>query len=202
MKTFFEHYKQLFTDDSIKDPLIPISKDTLAAYIPQKIQQDYSKFLDHNLSLEEIDEAMYNLALEKSPGLDGLPMEFYRTLWHHIREEFYNVYLEGIETGSLGVIINQGLIKLIPKEKQEDSINGWRPITLLNTSYKIIAKALSKRIKPITQEIVRSEQTSFLGGKFILDNLILAWESVEWAQQTVQDALILKLDFDKAYDRI
>lgn len=75
----------------------------------------------------------------------------------------YNVYLEGFDNGSLGEGINQRLIKLIPKGKDEDTVNGWFPITLLNTSYKIIAKALACRIKYISQKIVRLEQAIFLG---------------------------------------
>lgn len=112
------------------------------------------------------------------------------------------LYLEAFNNGSLGPIINKGIIKLIPKGKNEDSIAGWHPITLLNTSYKIITKTLAIRIKPIVQMIVRAEQTGFLKGKYILDNLMLAWETAEWAQQSGQNALIVKLDFHKAYDRI
>ena len=89
------------------------------------------------------------MALYKSLGSDGLPMEFYQAMWPHIKEDFYHLYLEAIEKGSLGPIINGVIIRFIPKGKKEDTISNWRPITLLNTSYKIIAKALAIRIKPI-----------------------------------------------------
>lgn len=112
------------------------------------------------------------------------------------------VYLKAINEGSLGPVSNRGLIKLLPKGKNTDYIYDWCPITLLNTSYKIIAKTLANRIKLVAMMIVCPEQTSFLGGRFILDNLMLAWETCEWAQQSQQDALLVKLDFDKAYDRM
>lgn len=60
----------------------------------------------------------------------------------------------------------------------------------------------SDRIKPEVQSIARPEQTGFIKGRFILDNLMLAWETIEWAQQSGQNPLLVKLDFDKAYDRI
>lgn len=112
------------------------------------------------------------------------------------------VYLEALEQGSLGVDINKGPIKLLPKGKIVDSISRWHPITLLNTSYKIISKALATMIKPLAKGIARAEQTGFLGGRYILDNLILAWETSEWAQQLEKNALLVKLDFDKAYGRM
>ena len=85
----------------------------------------------------------------KSLGSDGLPMEFYQAMQEHIKEDFYNLYLEAFEKGSLGPTINNGIIKFIPKGQKEDTISSWRPITFINTSYKIIAKALAIRIKPI-----------------------------------------------------
>lgn len=85
-----------------------------------------------------------------------------------------------VEASTLGFEINKGIIKLIPKGKNEDTVSGWHPITFLNSSYQIITKALVTRIKLVTKNIVRQEQTEFLGGRFILDNFILAWESIEW----------------------
>ena len=151
-------------------------------YIPQKIDPGYSLYLDRILSLEDIERAVFCMKPYKSPGVDGLPAEFYQIMWNYIKDDFYMLYLEAFHKGSLGNDINRGLIKLIPKGRNENTIAGWRPITLLNTSYKIIAKALAMRIKPVVQSIVRPEQTGFIKGRFILDNLMLAWETIEWAQ--------------------
>ncbi|XP_057873595.1 uncharacterized protein LOC131079610 [Cryptomeria japonica] len=106
MQTFYEHFKNLFIDESANDTLLPILEEVVAGCIPRKIDPEYSKCLDHLLSIEELDEALQCMALEKSLGIDDLPVEFYSALWPHIREDFYYVYLEGIETGSLGPVIN------------------------------------------------------------------------------------------------
>ena len=58
------------------------------------------------------------------------------------------------------------------------------------------------RIKPVVQSITRPKQTGFIKGRFILDNLMLAWETIGWAQQSRKNALLVKLNFDKVYDRI
>ena len=69
-------------------------------------------------------------------------------------------------------------------------------------SYKIIAKALSLKIKHMLPLIVRLEQTSFIKSIYILDNIIAIWEGMEWAHKSKKKAIFLKIDFSKAYDCI
>jgi hypothetical protein len=66
----------------------------------------------------------------------------------------------------------------------------------------ILAKALAKRIWLLVAKIIHKEQTGFIKGEINLDNLITAWEGLEWAQESEQKALLLKIDFDKAYDTL
>jgi hypothetical protein len=80
----------------------------------------------------------------------------------------------------VGEQINAKLIKLIPKGRKNDMVGGWRPFNLFNVSYNALAKVLAKRIKITTARIVQLEQMEFIQGYFILDNVIIAWESI-WA---------------------
>lgn len=175
-------------------------EDVIKDHIPKKLDTSCSQFLDHTLSIDKLEHVVFSMAANKNPGIDGLSVEFYQIMWKYIKDGFYMVYLKALELGSLGLDINRGLIKLLPKGKNEDTVAGWHPITLLNTSYKIIAKAIPTKMKPVVQSIVLPKQTGFLGGRYILDNLILSWETMEWAQQSSQNAIIVKLDFDKAYN--
>lgn len=93
LKTFYENFINLFIDDYVGDSLLLIVEDHVSKCIPCKIDPSYSTNLDCLLSMEEIHEALYNMALEKKPGIDGLPIKFYRALWPHIHEYFYYVYL-------------------------------------------------------------------------------------------------------------
>jgi hypothetical protein len=106
MNNFYEHFKNPFIDDSNNDTLLPTLEDCVVECIPKKVDPTYSKFLDHLLSIDEINVALQCMALEKSVDIDGISVDFYRALWLHIREDFYYVYLEGIEVGSLGKVIN------------------------------------------------------------------------------------------------
>ena len=82
-------------------------------------------------------------------------------------------YLEAYHSKSLGAIINKGNIKFIPKAGDPENIYNWRPITLLNVSYKIIAKALSLKSKNMLPIIVWPKKTSFIKSRYILDNIIV-----------------------------
>ena len=98
--------------------------------------------------------------------------------------------------------VTKGLITLIPKSGDLKLLNNWRPITLLNKSYKIYAKALQIQLKEPLSEIISPDQSAYLGNRFILDNILLTHETVSWAKKSRQDSIFLKLDFSKAFDRV
>ncbi len=85
------------------------------------------------MHIEELDSAVQNLKLNKSPGPDGLTANFYKLFWNDIRLLLFHAFVESIEDGSLGPTMNQGLITLIPKpEKYMRYMDNFRLITLLN----------------------------------------------------------------------
>ena len=104
--------------------------------------------------------------------------------------------------GSLGQDVNRGIIKLLPKDGDKTLIRNWRPITLLNVSYKILAKIMALRLVNILPKFVNSTQTGFIKGRYILENLITSWEAMEWSKCSHQNSAMLLLDFEKAYDRV
>ena len=88
------------------------------------------------------------MASEKSPGTDGLPSEFYKVFWEEIGESLTSALNSSFEIGQLPVSQRRGIIKLIPKNDADPNlIKNWRPLTLLNSDYKIASKAIANRIK-------------------------------------------------------
>ena len=142
------------------------------------------------------------MADDKSPGCDGFPYEFYKHLQEHIGPNLHKVYLEAYHAKSSGAIINEGNIKFIPKASDPEDIYNQRPITLLNVSYEIISKALALKIQHMFPLIVHPKKTGFIKSRYILNNIIVVWEGMEWASKSKQSAIFLKIDFAKAYDRI
>ena len=95
-----------------------------------------------------------------------------------------------------------GLISLIYKAGPREDLSNWRPITLLNTSYKILAKALQLRIKPHLADLIDPDQTAFVPMRSILDNVFVTHETISLAKRSWQPLLFLKVDFSKAFDKV
>jgi hypothetical protein len=91
---------------------------------------------------------------------------------------------------------------LLPKIGDQARLSNWRPITLLGSIYKILAKTLAGRIQLAFTHIIRLNQTGFVEGRNILDNVFMAQEALRWAKESDQDLVLLLLDFEKAFDRI
>ncbi|KAL3679416.1 hypothetical protein R1sor_022372 [Riccia sorocarpa] len=97
---------------------------------------------------------------------------------------------------------NRGIIKLVPKADELFLLKNWRPITLLTTTYKIIAKIFAWRLKAMLPDIVDQQQTGFIAGRSIVENILSLRMAQEWVPVTGQEIMFVKLDFQKAYDRV
>jgi len=99
-----------------------------------------------------------------------------------------------LNAGETSTYINKGLITLIPKSGNHARLSNWRPITLLNSTYKILAKTLTGRVQAALPHIVRPNQTGFVEGRSILDNAFMAQEALEWAEESDQDLILLLIE--------
>ena len=103
--------------------------------------------LDAPFSEKELNEALYSLPRKKCPGEDGLSVFFFQKYWDIIGDRFLDVCNEIFESGSMPTPIAAGLIYMIPKgETQSPDVTKWRPITLLNTIYKILCKSIKYKV--------------------------------------------------------
>ena len=101
----------------------------------------------------------------KSPGNDGLTVEFYKFFWTEINQIFFASVCHSRTVGELSVSQWQAIIKLLEKrDKDKRFIENWRPISLLNVDTKIISKSLATRFLPILPTIISSDQTDMLRG--------------------------------------
>ena len=107
------------------------------------------------------------------------------------------------EKGLLSIAQRNGILSLIPKEnKIHCFIKNWRPITLLNTDYRIFAKAIANRIKKILLYLINSDQTRFLKGRFIGENIRTIEEVINFTEDENRPGLLLFIDFEKAFDSL
>ena len=97
--------------------------------------------------------------------------------------------------------INKYCICLIPK-KDAKIIKKYRPISLVNCSFKLLSKLLTIRLEPIMSRIIDYSQSAFLKHRYILDNVVLNQEILHSCQTSNQFGVVVKVDFEKAYDKI
>lgn len=113
------------------------------------------------LTLEELGDATSALANAKCPGPDGVPVEFYKAHWHTVGPLVLRCISEGITQEHFPEKFTWGAIVLLKKKANQQLLTNKRPITLLNTVYKISAKAIKKRISPILQRIITPSNQPF-----------------------------------------
>ena len=109
---------------------------------------------------------------------------------------FNEFHVNGVITGELGATF----IALVPKKDGAISIKDFRPISLIGSLYKILAKVLANRLCKVLPEIISEIQGAFVDGRQILDSIIVSHECVDSRNRQHCPGLICKLDFDKAYD--
>ena len=147
--------------------------------------------------------ALKNMACNKTPGSDGLPAEFYKVFWNDIADFFLKSINQAYHAGQLSVTQRRGIIKLIPKKYAEPYlVKNWRPISLLNCDYKIAAKAIANRFKHVLPNLIDNDQTGFLKGRFIGENIRLVDGIIKHAAAKNIPGLLLFLDFEKAFDTV
>ena len=159
--------------------------------------------LEEPITLKDLWEALAQTEAEKTPGCDGLPYEFYKIFWQLLGQDLHEVYLYCL-THNSGLTVSQrtSLIALLYKKGGKQALQNWRPISLLCTDYKILAKTLSNRLKQKLHVILHVDQTSGVPGRTINENLFLTRDLIAYANQKETRGYIVTLDQEKAFDRL
>ena len=112
-------------------------------------------------------------------------------------------YHDAFENGFLTKTQKQGVLCLIPKKgKDLTKLESWRPLSILNTDYKILAKVLAKRLKLGLNEIINPDQIGYMEGRFCGENIRLIADMIEFCKINKTNCIILLADFEKAFDKI
>ena len=100
-------------------------------------------------------------------------------LWDDIGDKIFNFVIETATNSHVADELNISKIALLPKSEDRSRIQNFRPISLLNTPYKIVAKVYANRMKPLLHNWILPSQTGFIPNRCILDNVFLAFEAIE-----------------------
>ena len=182
------------------------SKDNLDLHVQQSLIDDLEFTLsdservscEGDLTKDELFMALGGLQTGKSPGSDGLPTEFYKAFW----QDLGDVLNERFHTGILTDSQPEGLLRLLYKKDDRRLVKNWRPISLLNTDYKLASKVITERLKRVMQSIVHKDQTCGVVGRSIFSNLQLIRDMLDMIDKTNETGILVTLDQEKAFDRV
>ena len=167
------------------------------------VSLDDQNLCDGPITEAECINAINGFKKDKTPGTDGFSAEFYKFFWPELRAEMLSSFHFAFQTGSLSISQRRGVISLIlKKDKDKSLLEDLRPISLLNVDYKILSKILAKRIEKVLPKIINPNQTGYVKGRFIGENIRLIQDVTFLTKHANTPGIAIFLDFRKAFDTI
>jgi len=139
---------------------------------------------------------------DKASEPDGFTMAFFQKCWEIVKNDLMAVFAEFHNRGQFEKSLNATFVSLIPKKTCAMDVKDFRPISLVRGMYKIISKVLSNRFKLVLGKIISNTHNAFIGGRQILDLVLIANECLDSQICLGEFGLLCKLDLEKAYDHV
>ena len=141
-----------------------------------QLTTDQRALLVHPFMMEEVQLAIAGLNGEGAPGPDGLPVLFYKEFWALVKGDVMAT-LEELRSPQANMErINKSYLFMLPKRQGAENVNDYRPISLSNSTYLIVAKVLANRLKEVIGKLIGPFQYAFIPGRQLSDSAIMAGE--------------------------
>ena len=181
-----------------------------------KVPTDYLKDCNYNtltdlekesiegeISYDELARVVRQSKNNSSPGGSGFTNEFYKFFWKDLGHFLLRSLNYSYHSGQMSITQKRGIITCLPKPgKPRNLIKNWRPISLLNVSYKFASACIANRIKKFLDKIIHDDQKGFISGRFIGENTRLMYDIIYETEKQNIPGLILLIDFEKAFDTV
>ena len=176
-------------------------QDWFLSFVKRSITESDNDMLTSEIGEEEIFLILNSFSKNKSPGIDGIPIEFYLKFFTLIKFELCEVLNYILNGNKLSETQRKALIVLLFKGGDSNLISSWRPISLICVDTKIISKVLASRIKPFLPKCLSEEQ--YCGGeKSILDCNNTTRDMLFYINERNTTGALINIDLQKAFDSV
>ncbi|CAI5937479.1 unnamed protein product [Closterium sp. NIES-65] len=190
------YFRSLFGEDkrTMSSDWCPAAGKKLLYSDVENLQADWSE--------KEVRQALKEMASNKMPGKDGLPKEVFELHWDTLGKHVMGLAQDFALTSILPTSVKDAVTILLHKKGAKDQLDNYRPITLLNISYKVLALVLASRIKKFLHRVISSEQFGYIPGRRMSDAVGLVADIIDAAKNGREDWYMLLVDFKKAFDSV
>nr|GEV56270.1 RNA-directed DNA polymerase, eukaryota [Tanacetum cinerariifolium] len=194
-REFYNHFKKQFS--------LPHQSNICFDYVfPNRLYSDLVEDLERDVTYEEVKAAVWDCGTNKSPGPDGFTFEFYRKYWHLLDQDIMLAVKDFFIYDHFPRGCNSSFIALIPKIYDAKFVKDFRPISLIGSVYKIIAKILANRLRLVLPHLISDVQSAFDSNRQILDGPFILNDLISWCKHKNFKGMIFKVDFEKAFDLV
>ncbi|CAA7058283.1 unnamed protein product [Microthlaspi erraticum] len=195
------YYQSFLT--TIRGDFSPDLPRLLESLIENTCSLQQQGFLSLPFNSEMVRRCLFKMPLNKTPGPDGFPVEFFKASWDVLGTELEGSVLKFFEANFIPTSLNATSLVLIPKRPGAEELKDFPPIACLNTVYKLITKLLSERLKLVMSTIIAPNQTAFVKDRLLLENVLLASEIMQdYHREVIGRRITLKIDISKAFDSV
>ena len=195
-------YSDLCKNDTLSPPKTILTSFLGNPDIP-KLSQSDAQVCEGKLTISECFKSLQLFQNNKSPGNDGLTVEFYKAFWQVVGKIMVDSLNYSYDHGELSNSQKQAIITLIEKkDKDKRYLSNWRPISLINVDVKIGSKAIAKRLETVLPGIIHYNQCAYVKGRTIFDAIRTVDDIMEFTERYNINGTMICIDFKKAFDTV
>lgn len=159
--------------------------------------------LEKDVTEEEIRKVLFAMPSNKTSGPDGYPCEFFKQSWSVLAHDFTVSVQSVFRYGFMPKGVNSTVLALVPKKLDSMEMRDFRPIACCNVLYKVVSKIIANRLKVILPRIITANQSAFIQGRLLMENVLLASELVRgYHKEDITPRCVMKIDISKAFDSV
>ena len=193
-QNLYKSHEMNIVDANLDDIL---DKDT------KKLTDEQGHSLEGKITFLEAGTFLKNMKNNKSPGSTGFTTEFFKFFWKDLGIFLVESINYGFQQKEMSNTQKEGIITCIPKgNKSRKLLKNWRPISLLNVSYKIASGCIANRIKSVLPFIIQEDQSGFMSERSTADNIRLIYDILHLSKLQNKKGILLLIDFEKAFDSV